>query len=599
MANQGPIRAGLAYVELILKNKLDRGLAAAAAQLKAFGAAVARIGASMAKLGLGILAPLGLAAKLFADVGSKLLDLSQRTGISVETLSALGYAAEQSGASMEDLAKALTATNKRLVEAVVDGGAAADTFTALGLSIQDLQGLNPDARFLRIAEALARVEDPAQRAALAMQMWGESGTRLLPMLAGGAAGLQDLLTRAQRIGVVMSTADAQAAEEFGDAISDLWMTIKMVAVQIGSALAPALKLLADWLSGAASVVRDFLRENQGLIMALAMAGAGLVGLGAAVATLGGLFYGLGATVGALAGAFGTLTAAVGAVLSPAGLVVVAVAAIAYAIANMTTDGIEALDWLKNAFGGLLDFIGEVWGGIQDAISAGDLALAFQVAWAGAKVIWSEAVLFLLGVWTNFLEKFQTGWARITRWFEDAWHGVTGALGQGLMKLGELFSWIWKKITRQTDEGWSEMLQRVRRASQEMANVDNQLQVQRQRDRQGEDQSRRARLEETTGLAGAHQQAVAAREEFRQVREQAAYQRWLADFTREMESWGRDGPGGRAEIGQAKGALTAGTFSSAALSGLGAGRTQDRIASATEETADNTRRLLEEVGLSFE
>ena len=90
MASAAGIRAGAAYVELFVQdNRLTRGLAAAAAKLKAFGAGITGLGTQLLGIGVALATPFALAAKLFADMGSELVDMSQRTGVSVEALSEL------------------------------------------------------------------------------------------------------------------------------------------------------------------------------------------------------------------------------------------------------------------------------------------------------------------------------------------------------------------------------------------------------------------------------------------------------------------------------------------------------------------------------
>jgi len=77
MAQVGAIRAGRAFVELfVTDNKLVRGLKQASARLKAFGTAIGDMGSRMARFGALALAPLAASAKVFADMGSDLVDAS-------------------------------------------------------------------------------------------------------------------------------------------------------------------------------------------------------------------------------------------------------------------------------------------------------------------------------------------------------------------------------------------------------------------------------------------------------------------------------------------------------------------------------------------
>jgi len=67
-----------------------KGLNDASKRLDTFGKSLQGIGTKMAMLGAGVVAPLAGAAKVFADMGSDMVDMSQRTGVSVEALSCSG-----------------------------------------------------------------------------------------------------------------------------------------------------------------------------------------------------------------------------------------------------------------------------------------------------------------------------------------------------------------------------------------------------------------------------------------------------------------------------------------------------------------------------
>ena len=74
------------------------------------------------------------AVKSFLDTGDELDKMSKRLGISVESLSELKFAAEQSGASLDDIEKGV----KKLSSSVFDANngikASSDAFRALGLN---------------------------------------------------------------------------------------------------------------------------------------------------------------------------------------------------------------------------------------------------------------------------------------------------------------------------------------------------------------------------------------------------------------------------------------------------------------------------------
>src|SRR5262245_54849001 len=181
------------------------------------------------------------AAKVFADTGSELNDLSLQTGIAVESLSSLGFAADLSGASLADVQVAARKMQQTLARADEDGQKAADTLDKLGLSVEKLEGLKPEEQFRAAAHAIGAIADPAKKTAAAIALFGKSGQRLLPMIDD----LDALEKKAHELGIVWSSEDAAAADALGDAISGMWAQAKMLTAQLGAALAPALQGLIE------------------------------------------------------------------------------------------------------------------------------------------------------------------------------------------------------------------------------------------------------------------------------------------------------------------------------------------------------------------
>jgi len=348
MGKTGAIRAGKAYVALGTDNaELQKGLESAQKRLRQFGATIRASGAWLAAAGGGILAPLTMAVKGFVESGDALAKMSARTGVAVEQLSQLKYAAEQSGLEMGSLENAIRRMQQNLQGADEEAKQSVQAFDRLGLSIDDLRGQGTHEQFLKIAESLSQVPDPSQRAAYAMRLFGRAGTELLPMLANGRTGIEEFMKTADKMGLTVTTAQAKLAEELGDRISDLKKTFSAITFQIGAALAPAvLRLAANvqvYLSGAIG----WITSNKELIITLAV----LVGkVGLAATGLGGLAMVIGQTSIAASGLLRALSFVVA---HPAyGLIALAGAfASAIVVANQFRGSIVAL---AGAQKGLLD-----------------------------------------------------------------------------------------------------------------------------------------------------------------------------------------------------------------------------------------------------
>jgi hypothetical protein len=419
-SNAQGIRAGKAYVEVGANDSLlQRGLKAAEARVKAFGTAVTTLGQKFLKFGTLLGAPLLGAAKLFADAGSELADMSSRTGMSVEALSQLQYAAQQTGTDLAGIEAGARKMQKGLVDAVQGSDEARVAFESLGLSVDGLMKLNPDQQFQAIARAIGYIQDPTAKAAASMKVFGKSGTALLPMIDD----LDALTGKARELGLVMSTADANAADALGDAMDTLGATLKKVAINIGAALAPVLTDLSEWLATTVSHVSAWIRENQGLIKILAAVAVGVVGIGAAMVALGTVATGL-------ASALGLIASTLAALATPLGFAAVLATAATVAFVKFTDTG-------KAAFEGLLATVKQAMKGIGDALAAGDVALAGKILWLSLRMEWEKGVGFLQGKWLELVGFLRGKFEEFTRWFAGALTDLWATVQAGWSSLFEL------------------------------------------------------------------------------------------------------------------------------------------------------------------
>jgi hypothetical protein len=405
----GSIKAGEAYVELLSKDgKLVKGLQATAAKVKAWGQGIQAAGKAMLATGLLIQAPFIAAVKHFVDAGSAMNDMSARTGTSVEALSEFQYAAEQTGASIGDVETGIRKMSKTIGDAQGGSAQANASLAKLGLTVGELKGLSPDEQFRTIAASIVAIEDPAERTAAAMRVFGKSGTMLLPMIGDLGA----LTSRARELGLVMSGTDAAAADTLGDLLGDLWAVLKMVTFQVGAALAPELTALVSWLAQTGRGVIDFVTANKGLIVTVFKVGAALAAGGAALVVAGTLVAYFGTAIASLGTALVTVASVLGAVLSPVGLVVVAFGAAAAAAIYFSGAGSAAMRFVAGEFAYLGTIATETFGGIATALSQGDIKGAMDVLVTGLRIAWLETL--------NKLNNDYTGWMS---WLFDQWKNI--------------------------------------------------------------------------------------------------------------------------------------------------------------------------------
>lgn len=112
------------------------------------------------------------------DLGSEMVDLSNRTGIAVENLMGLRRGFKDAGVDAAALGPAVNKMQKSLASAV-GGGKEADVLKSLGLDPQSLASADPGKAFADIGNAIAALPNSTERAAASIALFGKSGAELL------------------------------------------------------------------------------------------------------------------------------------------------------------------------------------------------------------------------------------------------------------------------------------------------------------------------------------------------------------------------------------------------------------------------------------
>lgn len=211
-------------------------------KLKRVGAAV---GAAVAGGVAAVSAGVGAAIAEMDRIG----DISQRIGVGAEALTALGYAAEQSGAKLGDIETGLTKLSRTMAQAFAGNEKQAQLFDAIGVSITDATGelRSADQVFADIADRFQEYEDGAGEVALAQALMGKSATALVPLLNEGSEGIAELSDRAAALGVVMSEDAVAGAQQLGDSVNDLKKLANGFFNDLATALLPTLNDVATSL----------------------------------------------------------------------------------------------------------------------------------------------------------------------------------------------------------------------------------------------------------------------------------------------------------------------------------------------------------------
>jgi hypothetical protein len=427
--SRSDIEAGKAFVRLYMKDDMSKKL----------GMAIGNAGRKMQSFALPVLVAggaitgvMGVAVKIFAAAGDKLDKLSLRTGVGAGALAELGFAAEQSGADMDTVEKAIKRQAKGILDLERGMSTAVDAFGALGLGIEDIQGLKPEDQFQLIADRLKGIEDPTRRAALAQEVFGKAGTSLIPMLGN----LRELRKEAKDLGIVPADDEVANAAKVTDAINRIKRTLGAMMFNAGAALAEPVLAGLENVKKVTVFVSKWISENKQLVRTIAAVGVGLLAAGAAIFSIGTLLVGAGAAIASIGSIMGVIGGAIALVLSPVGLLTAAVVGGIAAFVAFTDTGKEMAGSLITGFGSLLEKAKAVFGGIYDAIAGGDFKKAGKIAMLSLKVaILSglDAIRGLVGdTVADFAGELLSGdftgaWATTVGAMADMWNSFTAGI----------------------------------------------------------------------------------------------------------------------------------------------------------------------------
>ena len=237
-ANIARFEADLSKAEAVAKGAFDRIAKAgdiAASATKAIGLAIIGISAGV---GLNTLVSKFQSVTQSLD---DLKDMSEKTGASVENLSAIAGVAKIVDQSMDLVESGITRLSKSLAGADEEAKGAGKALADLGLSAEKLRRMDSAAAYKEIADRLAEYRDGMGKTALVQDIFGKSGAQQLPILKA----------LAENGALVAKTTGEQAdqASEYIETLNRLTAAkdalYKVIAVQVLPIVSDFIKVLLD------------------------------------------------------------------------------------------------------------------------------------------------------------------------------------------------------------------------------------------------------------------------------------------------------------------------------------------------------------------
>ena len=173
--------------------------------------------------------------------------MSQKLGLSRSSYQEWDYVLSQAGVEITSMSTGLKTLTNKLDDAKNGSKKAVAMFNQLGLSMEELQGMSREDVFNAVIKSMQGMEDSAERAALANDLFGRSGQELTALFNSTAESTEELKQKAHDLGMVMTDDAVQAGVDLNDTLDTAKRSITSVKNVIGSAAIPVVEKFANLL----------------------------------------------------------------------------------------------------------------------------------------------------------------------------------------------------------------------------------------------------------------------------------------------------------------------------------------------------------------
>lgn len=418
----------------------------------------AGLGKAITALGAVAAAAGAAGGALFAFVSSTtanldpMVQLSRETGVAMENIQTLGFAASQSGSSAEALQSSLRGLSQRLGEAANGTGEGVDVFKRLGIQLRDSSGeiRNVDDVMDDLRQSMGGLSS-AERISVANKLGIDAS--LVQLLSSTDEQIAGLTERARELGVVTEE-QGDAAASFNDALTVLKFGMDSIRNTIAVGFAPQMQELVERFTEFLIANRELFERGitlvaDGIMMLLDMFGR----LAPILAVAAGAF----ALVALASGGFAAIIAAL---ISPVVLIAAGIAALLLIVDDLIVafEGGDSI--IRSFFQNFFDI--DITPILQNIVSSfmnmvDGIMAAFIPLGEAISSLFSGIMALLTGDFSGFIEGIKGFFAGLFEYIITGWTAVIGFFGDMINMafpdivaniksfFGEAFEWITDKI----------------------------------------------------------------------------------------------------------------------------------------------------------
>lgn len=451
------------------KGDYDKGIEEAKQEGSSFGSSIKNAGKTIAKAGAAVAGVGGVLfgfANQVAGNADEIDKMSQKLGLSAKAYQEWDYVMQISGTDINSMSTGLKTLTNKFDDAKNGTASSIEMFEKLGLSMEDIKDLSREDLFSTVIYAFQDMEDSAERAALANDLFGRSGQELAPLFNTTSEETQRLIGEVNDLGGIMSDDAVKDGAAFKDSLTALKTAFTGASNELAKELIPK---ITDFVKQITQFVREGglkkIIDNFKKLIPLLKAGAAAFIAFKTITTLVSVFSAVSKAIQGVSAAQGILNGVMAA--NPFGAVALAIGAVIAALTilwNTSEDFRGAIMLILEDIGGFFTdcydgivaifedlpaFFSWVWDGIKNAFSAvGEwFSNIFSGAWAGIQVAWEGVTGWFSGIWDGIKNVFSGAWGSVSSWFGGIFLDAAGAISKAWSGVTDFFGRIWEGIKK--------------------------------------------------------------------------------------------------------------------------------------------------------
>ncbi|MGD7651357.1 phage tail protein, partial [Ralstonia pseudosolanacearum] len=158
------------------------------------------------------------------------------------------YVLNLAGTNMQSMSAGMKTLTNKFDDAIGGSKTAQETFQRLGLSMEDISSMSREDLFKATITAFQGMEESAERAALANDLFGRSGQELVPLFNQTAEATQEQIDRANEYGMIMGEDLVKDSAAFVDAQTTLKGTITGLKNSLMGEFLPSLTSVTEGMA---------------------------------------------------------------------------------------------------------------------------------------------------------------------------------------------------------------------------------------------------------------------------------------------------------------------------------------------------------------